>query len=601
MNAMESRRFIRTTILCAGMLLLGLAGCAQQPSRSNGAPSSQVSGDEDDDTTNPSSFSGRSARAENSNPTLPAQDLTESILYEFLLAEIAGQRGNVGLSAQAYHDLAMRTRDPRIARRATEVAVFARMNSIALESARIWHETDPGSASAAQALAGLLLGACLFDEAYPQIRSMLAAPGSNAADSFLQLSRSLTGVRDKAAGLQLMQRLAADHSSLPQAHFAVAQAAFAAERDDLAIEEVRKAQDLRPDWETAVLFEAQILQRKSNADAIDRLARYLKRYPNSRDIRMNYARALATDKRTAEARAEFQKLLSDFPTNTEVIYSAAFLALQSNDYVSAEANLRRLLELDYRDKNAVRIYLGQIAEEQGKIPEALRWYMEVEPGEQFLPAQIRYAQAIAKQGDVAGARGHLQKLAQDNKDQQIPLLLAEAQILRQANQIPEAFEFLGKALEVQPDNPDLLYDYGMLAERIDRIDILETSMRKVIEARPDYAHAYNALGYSLADRNIRLPEARELIEKAIKLAPRDFAIVDSMGWVLYRLGEPVAAVKYLREAYAGQPDGEVAAHLGEALWASGDHAEAEKVWRDALEKNPKDEVLSKTLQRFLKQ
>ena len=600
MNAMESRRFIRTTILCAGMLLLGLSGCAQQPSRGNDAPSSQVSSDEDDDATSPSS-TGRSSRAEISSPVLPAQDLTESILYEFLLAEIAGQRGNVGLSAQAYHDLAKRTRDPRIARRATEVAVFARMNSIALESARIWHETDPRSASAAQALAGLLLGAGLFDEAYPQLRSMLAAPGGNPADSFLQLTRSLAGIRDKASGLQLIQKLAADHASLPQAHFAVAQAAYAAERDDLAIEEVRKAQDLRPEWESAVLFEAQILQRKSNPDAIDRLARYLKRYPNSRDIRMNYARALATEKRVAEARAEFQKLLSDFPTNTDVIYSAALLALQSNDYVSAEVNLRRLLELDYRDKNAVRIYLGQIAEEQGKFPEALRWYMEIESGEQYLPAQIRYAQALAKQGDVAGARSHLRKLALDNKEEQVPLMLAEAQILRQANQLNEAFQFLGKALEAQPENPDLLYDYGMLAERIDRLDILETSMRKVIEARPDYAHAYNALGYSFADRNIRLPEARDLIDKAIKLAPRDFAIIDSMGWVLYRLGEHIAAVKYLREAYAGQPDGEVAAHLGEALWASGDHAEAEKVWRDALQKNPKDEVLSKTLKRFLTQ
>ena len=143
-------------------------------------------------------------------------------------------------------------------------------------------------------------------------------------------------------------------------------------------------------------------------------------------------------------------------------------------------------------------------------------------------------------------------------------------ILRQANQVKEAFQYLGKALETQPENTDLLYDYGMLAERVDRVDILETSMRKVIQARPDYAHAYNALGYSLADRNIRLEEARDLIDKAIKLAPRDFAIIDSMGWVLYRLGDHLGAVKYLRQAFEGQPDAEVAAHLGEALWASGD-------------------------------
>jgi Flp pilus assembly protein TadD len=599
MQAIESRRNWGIGILCMVIMLLGAAGCAQQQGRGVDASQVAVSEEDSDDADDLPSATGRPLRGEASKATLPPQDLTEAILYEFLLAEIAGQRGNVGLSAQAYHDLAKRTRDPRIARRATEISVFARMNNIALESARIWYETDPGSSNAAQALAGLLLGAGQIDEAYPHLRKMLSAPGANPADGFLQLTRSLTNIRDKAAGLQLMQRLAADHGSLHQAHFAVAQAALAADREELALEEVRKAQNLRPDWEPAVLFEAQILQRNSNPDAINRLARHLQRYPNARDIRMNYARALATEKRAAEARVEFQKLLSDFPTNTDVIYSVAILALQSSDFVVAEANLRRLLDLDYRDKNGVRMTLGQISEEQNKYPDALGWYEQVDGGEQYLPAQIRYAQVLAKQGSMDKARGHLQKLAQESKEQPIPLVLAEAQLLRQANQLKEAFQFLAKALETRPDNPDLLYDYGMIAERIDRVDILESSMRKVIAARPDYAHAYNALGYSLADRNVRLTEARELIERALKLAPRDFAIIDSMGWVLYRLGEYAESVKYLREAFAGQPDAEVAAHLGEVLWVSGHRVEAEKIWRDANQKYPKEEVLNNTLKRFL--
>lgn len=599
MHIFDSRRRLGPAILCVGMLALGIVGCAQQPDRGDDARPAQVTLDDDDTVEGTSSAFGGLSRGEDSKPTLPAMELTEAILYEFLLAEIAGQRGNVGLSAQAYYALAKRTRDPRIARRATEISAFARMNNIALESARIWFETDPRSASAAQALAGLLLGAGQLDEAFPHLRKMLVTPGGNPAEAFLQMTRSLSNVKDKSAGLQLMQRLAADHSSLPQAQFAVAQAAIGAEREDLALEAVRKAQNARPDWEPAVLFEAQILQRKSNSDAINRLARHLARYPNARDIRMNYARALATEKRVVEARAEFQKLLSDFPTNTDVIYSVAILALQSNDMMVAEANLRRLLDLDYRDKNGVRMTLGQIAEDQSKFPDALNWYQAVEAGEQYLPAQIRFAQVLAKQDGIDKARGHLQRLAQEMKEQQIPLVLAEAQLLRQANQLKEAFEFLGKALEAKPENPDLLYDYGMLAERVDRLDLLESSMRKVIAARPDYAHAYNALGYSLADRNVRLPEARELIEQALKLAPRDFAIIDSMGWVLYRMGEYAAAVKYLRDAFAGQPDAEVSAHLGEVLWVSGERVEAEKIWRDASQKYPKDEVLGNTLKRFL--
>ena len=338
---------------------------------------------------------------------------------------------------------------------------------------------------------------------------------------------------------------------------------------------------------------------RSNADALSRLARYLERYPNSREIRLNYARALVTEQRIADARTEFQKLLTDFPTNVDVIYSVALLALQSNELSVAEANLKRLLELDFRDKNTVRMYLGQIAEDQGRLPDALRWYAEVGGGEQFFSAQIRYAQIMAKQGNLAKGREHLQQLAAKSPAQRVPLVLAEAQMLRDASEIDQAFQLLGKALEAQPDNPELLYDYGMLAERIDRMDILESSIRKVIAARPDYAHAYNALGYSFADRNTRLAEARELIEKALKLAPRDHFIIDSMGWVLYRLGEYAEALKYLRQAYASRPDAEIAAHLGEVLWVMGLKAEAESIWKEATQKFPKNEILTKTMQRFL--
>lgn len=598
MLAKRFEKHVSAHLLCALAFVVALSGCAQQPGRTSGAKSVEASVD-DEAADDIASSPGQQTSADDARSVLPLQDLTDTILYEFLLAEIAGQRGNAGLSAQAYFDLAKRTRDPRIARRATEVSIFARMNNIALESARLWYEADPGSARAAQVLAGLLLGAGQLEEAHPLLRNMLAAPGANPGDTFLQLVRSLSNVRDKAASLLLMQRLGADHASLPQSHLAIAQAALAAEREDVAIEEVRKAQVLRPDWEAAVLFEAQVLQRKSNPDAIARLARHLQRFPNSRDIRMNYARALVSEQRIAEARTEFQKLLADYPSNTEVIYSVALLALQSNDLAVAETNLLRLLDLDFRDKDGVRMYLGQIAEELNRFPDALRWYNEVESGEQYLPAQIRYAQVLAKQGSLDKARSHLHALAEQNSGQRVPLVLAEAQLLRDANEVKEAFQLLGKALDGQPENPDLLYDYAMLAERVDRVDILESSIRKVIAVRPDHAHAYNALGYSLADRNVRLEEARELIEVALKLAPRDYYIIDSMGWVLYRMGQNAEAVKYLRKAFAGRPDAEIAAHLGEVLWVSGERAEAEKIWVDANQKFPKNDSLTNTLKRFL--
>jgi len=584
---------------CAAILValaMALAGCAAQRAQ---APQSeqtlQAAPAVAEPVPGPVSLPARDPE-----PVLPNQDLSDTVLYEFLLAEIAAQRGNVGLAAQAYADLAKRTRDPRIARRATEISVFARMGNAAIESARVWHETEPNSQRPLQALSGLLVSAGRFDEALPYIRKQLAAAGGGAGESFMRLNRTLANAKDKSAALVLVQRLIEDYPQLAQARFALAQAAAAADQRELALKEIRRAQELKPDWEAAVLLEAQLLQSGSGSGAasLERLSRYLQRYPNSREVRLAYARALVADRRYAEARIEFQKLIADFPANTDVIYAVALLSLQLSDYGPAESNLRRLLELDYADKAIVQLYLGQIAEEQKNYPEALRRYGEVDHGEQYLPAQIRYAQVLARQGRLAEARAHLQQLSASGNQQRVQLVLAEAQILRDANQSKEAFALVERALAGLPENPDLLYDYAMLAEKIERFDILESSLIKLIELRPDHAHAYNALGYTLADRNLRLTEARELIEKALKLAPEDFFIIDSMGWLLYRMGKLEESVKYLQRAFAGRADPEIAAHLAEVLWASGKRAEAEKILGDAVQKHPGNETLNATIQRL---
>ena len=284
-----------------------------------------------------------------------------------------------------------------------------------------------------------------------------------------------------------------------------------------------------------------------------------------------------------------------------MLFAVALLSMQLEDWAPAEGYLKRLLTLDVRDQNTVRYYLGQVAEEQKQYPEALNWYREVTSGAQYIPAQIRQAQVMSKEGDLDGARKFLHSVNASNNQQRVQLILAEAQLLREADRTKEAFALVGVALEKLPDNTDLLYDYAMLAEKLDRMDILESSLRKVIKIKPDYAHAYNALGYSLADRSMRLPEARELVQKALSLSPDDAFIIDSMGWVEYRLGQPEEALKYLRKAYAGRQDPEIAAHLGEVLWTVGQHAEAEKVWDDALAKAPHNETLIKTINRFKSQ
>ena len=537
-------------------------------------------------------------RRANAGPALPLQPLTETILYEFLLAEIAAQRGNVGLSAQAYADLARRTRDPRIARRATELAIFARMSSTAVDAARIWLDTDPASSRALQTLVGLLLTAGRLDESLPYLKQMLAARGAEASEVFALLGRSIASVPDKAAALRLMRQLAQDHPKLPAARLAVAQAAMMASDEAAALQEVAQARALRPESEQAVLLEAQIMQRRSMADAVNVLKAYLDRYPGSRDVRLNYARGLVSEKRFGEARSEFQRLVDTFPENAEVVYAVALLSLQLNDQALAEQHLKRLLDLGFRDKNLVRLYLGQIAEEGKRPEEALKWYAEIEPGEQYMPARLRHAQILLRQGKLGEARAWLQDSEVSGTAQRVQLVLAEAQLLRDAGEIRTGFELLEDALNRMPDNPELLYEHAMLAERIDKIDILESSMKKLISLKPDHAHAYNALGYTFADRNMRLAEARELIERALKLAPDDAFIIDSMGWVLFRQGELEQALGHLKRAYALRPDAEIAAHLAEVLWSMGRQPEAEVLLKEAGEKHPGSDILLKTIQRL---
>ena len=248
--------------------------------------------------------------------------------------------------------------------------------------------------------------------------------------------------------------------------------------------------------------------------------------------------------------------------------AVALLSLQLNDYDDAETQLRHALETGYKDPDAVRFYLGQVNEERKRPDEALRWYSSVNGGDQYVPARARYAGILAKQGKLDDARAYLQQAGR-NAAERVQLTQAEAQLLRDANEFRAAFDLLAQAVAKNPNSPDLLYDQAMAAEKVDRIDVLESNLRKVIQLKPDYAHAYNALGYTLADRNTRLNEAYTLVEQALKLAPEDPFIMDSMGWVLYRMNQNDAAITFLKRAFEIRSDAEIAAHLGEVLWAAG--------------------------------
>ena len=573
---MTAYRFIVLAVCAA------FAACAQQPAAQGDAAGPQVV----------------TAKPEPRLPPLPNVELSEELLYRMMLAEVALQRGQPHIAVQTYLELARETRDPRVAQRATEVAWNARFSSAALEAAGIWLQVDPGSAQARQVIAALLVNQARIADAQPHLEKWIATGRDTVGQSFLQLSTLLARHKDKPGVLKLMQALAQPYADVPEARLAVAQAAWNAENEQVALEEARAALKLKPDWEVAALFVAQVLQRRSNDDALRYLEGYLREQPKARDARLNYARLLVTNQNFPEARRQFELLVAEYPQNADVGMAVALLAMQANDFDAAETQLKRVLDLNYKDPDLARFYLGQLNEERKRFAEALKWYATVGQGEQFIPAQSRYAGILAKQGKLPEARRHLQEAGASNPQQRVQLTQAEAQLLRDANAYQEAFDVLGQALAKMPDYPDLLYDHAMAAEKVNRLDILEANLRQLIKIRPDHAHAYNALGYTLADRKQRIEEAYRLIETALKLAPDDPFIQDSMGWVLHRMGRNKEGLDYLQRAFKQRPDPEIAAHLGEVLWALDQRDAARKIWAESLKAHPTNEVLQGTVKRF---
>lgn len=529
---------------------------------------------------------------------LPAMELSESILFKITLAEIAAQRGQPHVAVPAFLEVARETRDPRVARRATEIAWNARFLPAALEAATLWLQADPESRRARQTVIALLVNQSRLDDAQPHLEKWLAGDQENVGQNFLQLYSLLSGYKDKAAIQKLIGRLASGYSAVPEASLALAQAAWSADDAATALKASREALRLRPGWELAALFQAQALQRDSVDEAVAFLGGFVKAHPGARDARLNYARLLVRAQRYPEARKQFEILLGEAPNNAEIAMAVATLSMQAKDYAAADLQLRRALEIGAKDPDMVRMYLGQVNEELKRDSEALKWYSSITHGAQFIPAQARYAGVLARQGRLEEARKYLRGINPGDARQRTQLTLAEAGLLRESGAYQEAFDFLGEALARSPDSTDLLYDHAMAAEKVNRLDVLEANLRRLIVLQPDHAHAHNALGYTLADRNQRLPEARALIETAHKLAPNDPFILDSLGWVLFRLGENEAALGHLRRAYEMRPDGEIAAHLGEVLWAMGRRDEARKIWAEALRAQPKNEALQGTIRRL---
>lgn len=536
---------------------------------------------------------------------LPNVQMTSAMMQQLLKAELAFKNGDWQGPYLTMMSLAQQTRDPRLAKRAAEMALSAKQPDDALAAVRLWRDYAPTSDEANQYYLGLVILSDNLAEAEKLLTQRLAeaTPGARGLVMF-QMQQLVLRARDKEAAVAMLERLVAPYGNMMETHVVLAQAALAKGAKQDAIREAQAALKIKPDSEIAVLTLAQVTDDEAQGTKI--LQDFLAAHPDAREVRTAYARLLVNSKQFEAARKEFLTLDKAQPNNPTTLYALGVLSMQMNDSQGAEGYFTRFVDVmdkspeDERDPAKALLILSQLAEERGDLKAATDWLDRLDSDDPKLQLSValRRAQLMAKGGDLAGARKMLGTLQPTDKAEQAQVVLVEAQLLRDAGKHQDAFKLMQDGTKRFPDNTDFLYDYALMAEKLGKVDVMEKSLRQVIAKSPDNQHAYNALGYSLAERNVRLKEAHQLIQKALGMAPNDPFIMDSMGWVNYRMGNLAEAESYLRKAYTLRNDPEIAVHLGEVLWKNGKQEDARKLWREAKAKDPKNDALKSTLTRL---
>ena len=527
----------------------------------------------------------------------PKIKLTEDILFKVLIAEIAGHRGKIDTATNYYLDLARKTLDPAIIERATRIAVYARDDEASYEAASLWVDVDPKNPDPHQILTVMYLRQNNLNEALRHLEIILDASEGEFDQKLWMVANFLGGEEDKSMVIELMENLMDKHMNDVDALYAYAHVSSRMGDIKRAESLFEKILELKPENEAATMAYIALLQRKGDINkALNWLKSTLKIHKDNFDLRMAYARLLTDAKRFDEARNQFELLYNKTPDNTDLLYALGLLSLQENQLTKSEKYFKRLIELKKHIFDA-NYYLGRIAEEKNELDKANNFYHSVHDGENYFDAFIRISLIFAKQGDIEKALTNIRSIEKPKDAHRNILIQAECEILIEEKRFEEALDVFNKAIQEQ-SHPDLLYSRAMLAEKINRFDILETDLVSIIGKDPDNATALNALGYTLADRDERLDDAYDYIKRAYELSPGDFYILDSMGWVLYRLGRLDEAIDFLQKAFNLRNDPEVAAHLGEVHWIMGNKQAAKAVWETALQDTPADDRLLKVIERF---
>ncbi|QVM96034.1 tetratricopeptide repeat protein [Pseudomonas sp. SORT22] len=534
-------------------------------------------------------------------PVQPAKptvygSFSQDTVYSLLTAELAGQRDRFDIALDNYVSQAIKTQDPGISERAYRIAEYLGADQAALDTSLIWAKNDPGNLDSQRAAAIQLARSGRYDESMVYMEKVLQGQGDTHFD-FLALS-ALETDPDTRTGLQnSFDRLLVKYPDNGQLVFGKAlllqQDGKAQAALDLLEEHPPEAGEIAP-----VLLRARLLQGLDRGkEALPLLQKTIRQYPDDKRLRLTYARMLVEQDRLADAKAEFVSLVQQYPDDDELRYSLALVSLETKDWDEGAGYLEELIARDSH-VDAAHLNLGRIHEERNDPESALNEYALVGPGNDYLPAQLRQADILIANGRSAEASRRLAAAREAQPDYAIQLYLIEAEALGNNDKDAQAEQVLQQAIKQYPDDLNLLYTRAMLAEKRNDLAQMEKDLRSIISREPENAMALNALGYTLADRTSRYAEAKTLIDKAHQITPDDPAVLDSLGWVNYRMGNLDEAERLLRQAIERFPDHEVAAHLGEVLWANGKRREARQVWAKGFEAQPDSPILRKTVLRL---
>ncbi|TDV18424.1 tetratricopeptide repeat protein [Paraburkholderia caballeronis] len=584
-----ARRLIAAAVMAAWALTASSA-YAQDPSPDT----------DDTSVSMPDVLGAATADEKKDLPTVP---LSSQIVFQVLAAEVALQRDQPAPAYQTYMALTRDTHDPRMAQRATEIALAAQSPSDALNAVQLWQQYAPDSERASQLDASLLVLAGRPDDAQPLLaRELARVPAENRGAALLSLQLLLSRGPNRVGGLNVLKDLLKGDMDRPEAQLAIGRQQLLADDVPGARKSFEQALSIKPDYLAAALMLSQMGPEERN-EGIASIEKYVQQNPKSHEGRLALAQTYLAADRLDDAQKQFEIMRKENGSDLMPLMALALINVQQKKFDAAQKYLAQYAQQAEKtpgaDPGQAYIYLAQIAAERQDTAGANSWLDHIGPtSQQYIPAQITRAQLLDKQGKTDDARKLLAGLqAADPRDQAL-IARTDAAILFDARRYPEAEARLAKATSDFPDDADLAYDYAMAAEKNDHYDVMEQQLRKLIRAQPDNPQAYNALGYSLADRGLRLDEADKLIEKASSLAPDDAFIMDSVGWVKYRLGDTPDAIKLLRKAFTLQPNAEIGAHLGEVLWKNGDQDGARAAWREAHKLEPDNDTLVKTLRRF---